>query len=209
MGRSAGPQPGGLRSIPVLPSPASTAITHRLSPGLSRGGGTLLPGSSTAHIEPFTPEPSTSCFPGPLDKNPKSSQWPTRMVRPVSSFVFPPASIPLPLTPLVASLLPICHLHSCLRTCCFLLWTPRSLSAWPLLTPQASGQRSPPLSPCLQSFDSFDCSLQSPYFICVTASYHLIPGVHMVKLQERGSLSVSFRPWNRPWASKSGLLLSC
>ena len=76
MGRSAGPQPGGLRSIPVLPSPASTAVTHRLSPGLSRGGGILLPGSSTAHIEPFTPEPSTSCFPGPLDKIPSPHSGP-------------------------------------------------------------------------------------------------------------------------------------
>ena len=38
---------------PVFPSPASTAITHCLSPGLSRGGGTLLPGSSTAHTSPL------------------------------------------------------------------------------------------------------------------------------------------------------------
>ena len=85
----------------------------------------------------------------------------------------------------------------------------RSAHAWLFLILWASGQRSPPLSPCLQSPLIPHCSLGSPYFICVTASYHLIPGVHMVRLQERGSLSVSFRPWNRPCTCETVLLLSC
>ena len=138
-----------------------------------------------------------------------SSQWPTRMVRPVSSFVLPPASIPLPLTPLVASLLQICHVHSCLCTCCVLLWNPQIFEC--LASSHPSGLRSEvntlvTLSP--KSSDSPLLSFGSPYLICVPGSYHLIPGVHMVRLQERGSLSVSFRPQNMPCTSKSVLLLS-
>ena len=141
--------------------------------------------------------------------NPKSSQWPTQMVRPVSSLVLPPASIPLPLTPLVASLLQICHVHSCLCTCCFLLWNPQIFAC--LASSHPSGLRSEvnslvTLSP--KSSDSPLLSFGSPYLICVPGSYHLIPGVHMVRLQERGSLSVSFRPQNMACASKSVLLLS-
>ena len=148
---------------PVFPSPASTAITHRLSPGLSRGGGTLLPGSSTAHTEPFKPDPSTSCFLGPLDKIPGPQSGPHGWWD-----LSPPLSYLLPQS--------LCHwlpwlLHF-FKYAMFIpvfapavssSGTPRSLRAWPLLIPQTSGQRSPFLSTCLWKSSDPHLSLLDPH----------------------------------------------
>ena len=83
-------RPEGHPQSSLLPSPLPPPrpSQHHLSPGHSRDGSSLLPGSSTAHSLPSThrgllkPDPSTSCFPGHLNKiqsprsGPGGSMWP-------------------------------------------------------------------------------------------------------------------------------------